>query len=82
MQKDEATGYMKPVHLASRVMIIGEKKFSPLEQAICALMFATMCFCSYLLPRKFTIILVEDTFPYALQHARTFARILKLVSRL
>ena len=82
MQKDEATGYMKPVHFASRVMTIGEKKYSQLEQAICALVFAMVCFCPYLLPKKFTIISVDDTFPYALQHASPFARISKWVSRL
>ena len=45
-------------------------------------MFATVHFCPYLLPKKFTIISVEDTFPYALQHASTSARISKWVSRL
>ena len=66
VQNDEAKGYMKPIHFANRVMAIGEKKHNPLEQAVCALMFATMRFFPYLLPKKFTIILVEDTFSYAL----------------
>ena len=82
MQKDKATGYMKPIHFASRVMTIREKKYSPLEQTICALMFATVRFCPYLLPKKFTIISIDDTFPYTLQHASTFARISKWVSKL
>ena len=66
MQKDEETGYMKPIHFASRVMTANEKNYTPLEQAVCALMFATNRFCSYLLPKIFTIISLEDTFPYAL----------------
>ena len=45
-------------------------------------MFAMVRFCPYLLPKKFTIISVDDTFPYALQHASTSARISKWVSRL
>ena len=41
MQKDEEIGYMKLVHFASKVMIENEKTYSSLEQAVCALMFAT-----------------------------------------
>ena len=66
MQKDEETGYMKPIHFSSRVMTTNEKTYKPLEQAVCALTFATNQFHSYLLPKRFTIIFVEDTFPYAL----------------
>ena len=77
---------MKQLHetysFANKVMTAEERNYSPLEQAICALMFAMIRFRSYLLPTKFTIISVEDTFPYALQHASTSAKISKWVSRL
>ena len=73
---------MKPIHFASRVMTAREKKYNPLEQAVCALMLSMMQFRSYLLPQKFTIISIKDTFPYARQRASTFARISKWVSRL
>ena len=82
MQNDEETDYIKPAHFASRVMTIGEKKYNPLKQAFCALMFATVCFHPYLLPRKFTIISVDDTFSYTLHHASTSVRISKWVFKL
>ena len=63
MKKDEELGYMRPIYFASRVMREGEKNYSQIEQVVCALMFATTRFRSYLLPRKFTIISTEDTFP-------------------
>ena len=81
MQKEEQSGYMRPIHFASRVMTVGEKNYTPLEQAVCALMFATTRFRSYLLPRRFTIISVEDTFLYALQHMGMSARISKWLTQ-
>ena len=66
MQKNEEIGYMKPIHFASKVMTSNEKTYTPSKQVICALMLATNWFFSYLLPKIFTIIFIEDTFPYAL----------------
>ena len=56
MQKNKAMGYMKPIHLANQMMTAEEKKYIPLEEAICTLKFAMVCFHSYIFPRKFTII--------------------------
>ena len=53
-----------------------------MEKALCALMFATTQFCSYLLSQIFTIIFVEDTFPHELQHSGTSSSISKWVAKL
>ena len=44
---------------------------------VLALKFATEHFGSYLLPRHFTIITVEEKFPYVLQHMDVSSRIAK-----
>lgn len=63
-------------------MMAGEKGYTPLEKIGCALLFATGKFCSYLLPRRFTIISMEDTFLYALKHVVTSARTSKWLTQL
>ena len=47
-----------------------------------ALMFATQKFRSYLLPRHFVIITMEDTFTYVLRHMDVSARISKWIVQL
>ena len=56
-----------------------EKAYTKVEKMVLALMFATQRFRSYLLPRHFIIITMEDTFPHALQHMDVFARISKWI---
>ena len=68
LKKDPKTTLMRPVYFASRVMKAAEKEYSPMEKMVLALMFATQRFRSYLLPRHFVIITMEDTFTYVLQH--------------
>ena len=59
-----------------------EKEYSPAEKMVLALMFATQRFHSYLLPRHFVIITMEDTFTYVLQHMDVSARIAKWIVQL
>ena len=49
---------------------------------VLALMFATQKFRSYLLPRHFVIITMEDTFTYVLRHMDVSARIAKWIVQL
>ena len=53
-----------------------------MEKKVLALMFATQRFRSYLLPRHFVIITMEDTFTYVLQHMDVSARISKWIVQL
>ena len=73
---------MRPVYFASRVMKPTEKAYTDVEKMVLALMFATQRFWSYLLPRHFIIITMEDIFPYVLQHMDVFARISKWIMQL
>ncbi|MCO5593263.1 hypothetical protein L7F22_047271 [Adiantum nelumboides] len=82
MQKDGETSFMQPIYFVSRVMTPLEKDYTVIEQMVMALMFAVGRFRSYLLPRKFVILTVEDTFPLVLQHMDVSARISKLLVRL
>ena len=66
LQKDPKTTLMRPVYFASRVMKTAEKEYTPVEKKVLALMFATQRFRSYLLPRHFVIITIEDSFTYVL----------------
>ena len=54
-----------------------EKGYNSSEKMVLALMFAVTKFWSYLLPRKFTILTLEDTFPTFLQHMDGSCRIAK-----
>ena len=63
-------------------MKTAEKEYTPVEQKVLALMFATQRFRSYLLPRHFVIITMEDTFTYVLQHMDVSARISKWIVQL
>ena len=78
MQKDPKTTLMRPVYFASRVMKTTEKEYTLVEKKVLALMFSTQRLCSYLLPRHFLIITMEDTFTYVLQHMDVSARISKV----
>ena len=73
---------MRPVYFASRVMKPTEKAYIEVEKMVLALMFATQRFRSYLLPRHFIIITMEDTFPHVLQHMDVSARISKWIVQL
>ena len=82
LQKDPKTALMRPVYFTSRVMKAAEKDYTPVEKMVLALMFATQRFRSYLLPRHFVIITMENTFPYVLQHMDVSARISKWIVQL
>ena len=82
LQKDPKTLLMRPVYFTSRVMKETEKAYSTVEKMVLALMFATQRFRTYLLPRHFVIITIEDTFPYVLQHMDVSARISKWIVQL
>ncbi|MCO5598370.1 hypothetical protein L7F22_052465 [Adiantum nelumboides] len=82
MQKDGETSFMRPIYFVSRVMTPLEKDYTVIEQMVMALMFAVGRFRSYLLPKKFVILTVEDTFPLVLQHMDVSARISKWLVRL
>ncbi|MCO5583693.1 hypothetical protein L7F22_037606 [Adiantum nelumboides] len=83
MQKDGETSFMQePIYFVSRVMTPLEKYYTMIEQMVMALMFAVGRFRSYLLPKKFVILTVEDTFPLVLQHMDVSACISKWLVRL
>ncbi|MCO5605094.1 hypothetical protein L7F22_059273 [Adiantum nelumboides] len=82
MQKNGETSFMRPIYFVSRVMTPLEKDYTVIEQMVMALMFAVGRFRSYLLPKKFVILTVEDTFPLILQHMDVSARISKWLVRL
>ena len=63
MQKDKKSSFMRPIYFSSRMMTGAEKGFSSSEKVILALIFAVTKFRSYLLPLKFTILTLEETFP-------------------
>ncbi|MCO5611156.1 hypothetical protein L7F22_065406 [Adiantum nelumboides] len=73
---------MRPIYFVSRVMTPLEKDYTVIEQMVMALMFAVGRFRSYLLPKKFVTLTVEDTFPLVLQHMDVSARISKWLVRL
>ena len=77
VQKDDGLCYMRPIYFAIQVMIEGEKNYSQIEKAVCALMSVTTRFHYYLLPQKFIIISIKDTFPYALHHMGMSTRVSK-----
>ena len=82
MQKDPHTSFMRPIYFSSRMMTGPEKGYTPTEQMVLALMFAITKFRSYLLPRPFVILTVEEVFPYVLQHMDVSSRITKWLIRL
>ncbi|MCO5603591.1 hypothetical protein L7F22_057742 [Adiantum nelumboides] len=82
MQKDGESSFMRPIYFVSRVMTPLEKDYTVIEQMVMALMFAVGRFRSYLLPNKFVILTVEDTFSLVLQHMDVSARISKWLVRL
>ena len=82
LQKDPKALLMRPVYFASRVMKPIEKDNTKVENMVLALMFATQRFRSYLLPRNFIIITMENTFPHVLQHMDVFAKISKWIVQL
>ena len=82
LQKDPKTALMRPMYFASRMMKAAEKEYTSVEKMVLALMSATQRFRSYLLPRHFVIITMEDTFTYVLQHMDVSARISKWIVQL
>ena len=79
LQKDPKNLLMRPVYFGGRVMKPTEKAYTEVEKMVLALMFATQRFRSYLLPRHFIIITMEDNFPHILQHMDVSARISKWI---
>ena len=79
MQKDPKTSFMRPVYFASRVMTLAERDYTQSEQMVLALMFAVSKFRPYLLPRRFSVVTTEETFPFVLQHMEVSPRIAKWV---
>ncbi|MCO5550904.1 hypothetical protein L7F22_004398 [Adiantum nelumboides] len=77
MQKYGETSFMRPIYFVSRVMTPLEKDYTVIEQMVMALMSAMKRFRSYLLPKKFVILTLEETFPLVLQHVDVFSRISK-----
>ena len=77
MQKDPKTGLMRPVYFASRVLTSLEQGFTQVEKVVLFLMFSGGKFCSYLLPKPFTMITIEDKLSIALRHMDSSARIAK-----
>ena len=73
---------MRPMYFASQMMKKAEKEYSPAEKMVLALMFTTQRFRSYMLPRHFVIITMEDNFTYVLQHMDVSARIAKWIVQL
>ncbi|MCO5570537.1 hypothetical protein L7F22_024260 [Adiantum nelumboides] len=73
---------MRPIYFVNRVMTPLEKDYTMIEQMVMALMFAVGRFRSYLLPKKFVILTVEDTFSLVYQHMDVSARISKWLVRL
>ena len=82
MQKDTHTSFMRPIYFSSRMMTGPKKIYSATEQMVLALMFATTKFRSYLLPRPFVILTMEEVFSYVLQHMDVSSRITKWLIRL
>ena len=82
MQKDEKSSLMQPIYFSSRVMTGQEKGYTVVEQMVLALMFAVTKFRSYLLPKEFVILTLEDAFPTILQHMDVSPRIAKWSLRL
>ena len=82
LQKNAKIGLMRPVYFISKVMKATKKNYTFAEQMVLALMFAIVRFRSYLLPRHFTVITIEETFPYVLQYMDVYARISKWVMQL
>ena len=79
MQKDPKTSFMRPVYFASRVMTLAERDYTQSEQMVLALMFVVSKFRPYLLPRRFSVVTTEETFPFVLQHMEVSPRIAKWV---
>ena len=82
MQKDEKFSFMQPIYFASRIMTGAKKGYNSSERMVLALMFDVTKFWSYLLPRKFIILTLEETFPTLLQHMDGSLRIAKWIFRL
>ncbi|MCO5608679.1 hypothetical protein L7F22_062893 [Adiantum nelumboides] len=59
-----------------------EKDYTAMEHMVMALMFAVGKFRSYILPRKFVILTLEENFPLVLQHMDVSARISKWLMRI
>ena len=82
MKKDEMSSLMRPIYFSSRMMTGAKKGFNNNEKVILALMFVVTKFWSYLLPWKFTILTLEETFPTLLQHMDKSPRIAKWLLKL
>ena len=82
MQKDEKSSFMQPIYFVSKIMTSAEKDYNSSEKMVLALMFAVTKFWSYLLPRKFIILTLEETFPTLLQHMDGSPRIAKWLLKL
>ena len=66
MHKDPKTPFTRSTYFANRVLTAEEKQYTPVERMVLACMFAVVKFQSYLLPKKFIIMIMEESFPYVL----------------
>ena len=82
MQKDEKLSFMQPIYFASKIMTGAKKGYNNSKRLVLALMFTVTKFWSYLLPRKFIILTLEETFPTLLQHMDGSPRIAKWLLKL
>ncbi|MCO5605681.1 hypothetical protein L7F22_059865 [Adiantum nelumboides] len=82
MQKDPKTAYMRPIYFTSKVMTQGQKGYTDIEQLVFSLIVAVRKFRSYLLPKPFIILTLENNLPYAIQHMSISSKISKWVLEL
>ncbi|MCO5595613.1 hypothetical protein L7F22_049658 [Adiantum nelumboides] len=82
MQKDPKTAYMRPIYFTSKVMTQGQKGYTDIEQLVFSLIVAIRKFRSYLLPKPFIILTLEQNLPYAIQHMSISSKISKWVLEL
>lgn len=74
---------MRPIFFAtSKTMNLVEKKKLEVKQMIFAIIFGVRLFRSYLLPKQFVILTMDQSFPYVVQHMNFSSRISKWVLEL
>ncbi|MCO5574838.1 hypothetical protein L7F22_028631 [Adiantum nelumboides] len=81
-EQDPHSTRMRPVYFASRVMSALEKDYTEAEFVMLALIFAVRKFRSYLLPKPFVILIVENLFPWVSSQMMLSSRISKWIMEL
>ncbi|MCO5581351.1 hypothetical protein L7F22_051324 [Adiantum nelumboides] len=82
LQQDPIGSRMRPVYFAIRVLLNVEKRYSEVEQAMLALMFAVRKFRSYLLHQPFVVLTIEPMFSWVSKHMSLSSRISKWMMEL